>query len=201
MTTGTSGEQQPGGGVAALARDGALAGRWQLDPEQSTVEFRVPHFWHMITVRGWFDRLAGEGSVAPDGTVTGRITVDAASLNTKNKQRDKHLRSADFFHAEQHPQAVLTVSRAALTPAGQLAGEGTLAAAGTEEPIQFTADILDASPDTVSLRAEITVDRSRFGMTWSPMRIASMDATGSVTARFTRSAANGAAPADPEPAG
>jgi polyisoprenoid-binding protein YceI len=197
MTTRTSGGQQPGGGVAALARDGALAGQWRLDPEQSTVEFRVPHFWHIITVRGWFDRLEGEGSVAPDGTVTGRIAVDAGSLNTKNKQRDKHLRSADFFDAERHPQAVLTVSRAALTSAGQLAGEGTLEAAGTQEPIHFTADILEASPDTVTLRAQITVDRSRFGMTWSPLRMASMQATGSVTARFTHSAADGAAPADP----
>jgi polyisoprenoid-binding protein YceI len=197
MTTGTSGGQQPGGSAAALARDGALAGQWRLDPQQSTVEFRVPHFWHMVTVRGWFDRLEGEGSVTRDGTVTGRIVIDAASLNTKNKQRDKHLRSADFFHAEQHPQAVLTVSRAALTSAGQLAGEGTLEAAGTQEPVRFTADILEASPDTVTLRAEITVDRSKFGMTWSPMRVASMQATGSVTARFTRSAAGGAAPADP----
>jgi polyisoprenoid-binding protein YceI len=197
MTTGTSGGQQPGGGVAALARDGALAGPWRLDPQQSTVEFRVPHFWHMITVRGWFDRLEGEGSVAPDGTVTGRIVIDATSLNTKNKQRDKHLRSADFFHAERHPQAVLTVSRATLTAAGQLSGEGTLEAAGTQEPIRFTADILEASPDAVTLRAEVTVDRSRFGMTWSPMRVASMRATGSVTARFTHSSADGAAPADP----
>ena len=186
MTTGANGGQQQDSGVTALARDGALAGQWRLDPQQSTVEFRVPHFWHLITVRGWFGRLEGEGLVAADGAVTGRIVIDAASLNTKNKQRDKHLRSADFFHVERHPQAVLTISQAALNPAGQLAGEGTLEAAGSHEPIRFTADVTAASRDSVTLRAEITVDRSRFGMTWSPMRIAAMQATGSVTARFTR---------------
>jgi polyisoprenoid-binding protein YceI len=46
-----------------------------------------------------------------------------------------------------------------------------------------------ASPDRVTLRAQFTIDRSRFGMTWSPLRISSLRATGSVTATFTRRAA------------
>jgi polyisoprenoid-binding protein YceI len=85
---------------------------------------------------------------------------------------------------------VLAVSRASLTSDGRLAAQGTLEAAGRQEPVSFTADITEARPDTVTLRAELTVDRSRFGMTWSPMRISSMQAAGSITARFTR-AANG----------
>jgi polyisoprenoid-binding protein YceI len=140
-------------------------------------------------VRGWFGQLEGEGTVAPDGTVTGQLAIDAASLTTKNKQRDKHLRSADFFDVEQHPRVVLTVRRAALTGGGQLAAEGTLETAGVSEPVTFTADIAEASVDAVTLRGELTVDRSRFGMTWSPLRIAAMHATGSVTARFTRTTA------------
>ncbi len=186
MTTEAGGISQAGAEVAALARNGALAGRWTLDPQASSAEFRVPHFWGVITVRGRFERLDGEGSVAPDGQVTGRLVIDAASLTTQNKQRDKHLRSADFFHVEQHPQVVLTVGRASLTDDGRLAGEGVLAAAGVAEPVSFTADVLQASPDAVTLRAELTVDRSRYGMTWSPMRMAALQATGSVTARFTR---------------
>ena len=54
------------------------------------------------------------------------------------------------------------------------------------EPVSFTADVVQASPDAVTLRAELTVDRGRYGMTWSPMRMAAMHATGTVTARFTR---------------
>jgi polyisoprenoid-binding protein YceI len=42
-------------------------------------------------VRGRFERVEGEGTVSPDGTATGQIVIDATSLNTRNKQRDKHL--------------------------------------------------------------------------------------------------------------
>jgi polyisoprenoid-binding protein YceI len=162
------------------------AGQWRLDPAGSRVEFRVRHFWHAITVRGWFEQIDGEGTVGPDGTVAGQLVIAAASLNTKNKQRDKHLRSADFFHADKHPRVVVTVQQAALGPDGRLTGEGTLEAAGITEPLTFTADVAEASAEAVTLRAELAVDRSRFGMTWSPLRMAAMQATGAVTARFTR---------------
>ncbi|MGE5286210.1 MAG: YceI family protein [Micromonosporaceae bacterium] len=184
--TQADGPGQAGEDVTALARDGGLAGRWTLDPQASSVEFRVKHFWNAVTVRGWFERLEGEGTVQPDGTVTGQLVIDATSLNTKNKQRDRHLRSADFFGVEQHPRVVVAVRRAALTGGGQLAAEGTLEAAGIGEPVSFTANVVHASPDSVTLRAELTVDRSRFGMTWRPMGIASIQALGSVTARFVR---------------
>ena len=180
---------QAGTDVQALVRDGALAGRWLLDTRASRVEFRVRHFWGAVTVRGWFEQLEGEGSVGPDGKVAGQLVMDAGSLDTKNKQRDRHLRSADFFDAQNHPRVVVTVSRAELTDGAQLAAEGELEAAGVREPLSFTAEVVDASPDAVTLQAELTVDRSRFGMTWSPLRMTSMQATGSVTARFTRASA------------
>ena len=53
--------------------------------------------------------------MGPDGKVTGQLVMDAASLNSKNKQRDRHLRSADFFDAADHPRVVVTVSRVELT--------------------------------------------------------------------------------------
>jgi polyisoprenoid-binding protein YceI len=112
--------------------------------------------------------------------------MEAASLNTGNKQRDTHLHSPDFFDAEQHPQAVLTVRRAVPAADGRLSAEGTLETAGVSQPVSFAADVVDAGPDAVTLRAELGIDRSQFGMTWSPLRMAAMDATGSVTARFTR---------------
>ena len=188
---------QAGTDVAALVRDGGLAGRWVLDPRASRVEFGVRHFWGAVTVRGWFERLEGEGTVGPDGKVAGQLVMDAASLTTKNKRRDRHLRSGDFFDAERHPRVVLAVSRAELTPGGQLAAEGELEAAGVREPVSFTAEVVDASADAVTLQAGLTVDRSRFGMTWSPLRMTSMQATGSVTARFTRASAGSPPAAGP----
>jgi polyisoprenoid-binding protein YceI len=197
MAAEAGGTAQAGADVQALVRDGALAGRWVLDPGASRVEFHVRHFWGAVTVRGWFERLEGEGAVGPDGKVAGQLVVDAGSLNTKNKQRDRHLRSADFFDAQSHPRVVLTVSGAELTRGAQLAAEGELEAAGVREPLSFTAEVVDASPDAVTLQAELTVDRSRFGMTWSPLRMASMQATGSVTARFTRAGAGSPPAAGP----
>jgi polyisoprenoid-binding protein YceI len=188
MTAETGSARPANSAVADLIQNGALAGRWRLDPGASRVEFGVRHFWHTITVRGWFDRLSGEATVGADGTVSGRIVIDAASLNTKNKQRDKHLRSADFFDAENHPQVTLTVSGAA-ADGDRLNMSGTLEAAGHSEPVTFTADVAEASADAITLRAGLTIDRTRFGMTWSPLGVAAKEATGTVAARFTRAAA------------
>ncbi len=185
MATDESGPRQPSD-AAALVRSGALAGRWQLDPAASQVEFRVKHFWHAITVRGWFERLSGEGTVGDDGAVTGRLSIDATSLNTKNKQRDKHLRSADFFNVERHPGVVVTVDRATADDGGQVTMAGTLEAAGIRQPVSFTGEIVAASADAVTLRADLVVDRTVFEMTWSPLGVAAKEAAATVTARFTR---------------
>jgi polyisoprenoid-binding protein YceI len=194
-TDGASGTgAEAGGGASATSaatlskfiEDASLAGRWRLDPAASRVEFAVKHFWHLITVRGWFERFEGEGEAAGDGTVKGRVTIEAASLNTKNKQRDKHLRSADFFDVEQHPAVIVTVESAALEDATHVALTGTFEAAGVREPVNFGAEIVEASPDAVTLRAQLVVDRTRFGMTWSPMGIAASEAAATFTARLTK---------------
>lgn len=179
---------QPGPALEALVTAGTLTGDWQLDPATSTVEFHVKHFWGLITVHGWFERLSGKGSVSADHGVEGVITIDGSSLQTKNKQRDKHLRSGDFFDVENNPDVVITVTSASLSDDGQVDMTGTFEAAGIREPITFSANVIDASADAVTIRAELKLDRTRFGMTWSPMRIAASDARGVVTARFTRSA-------------
>jgi len=186
MTAQAGGLPQDGTDVLALARDGTLAGQWGLVPGESSAEFANRHFWNTSTVHGRFGQISGEGTVAPDGTVTGQLVIDAASLTTGNKQRDKHLRSADFFDVAKHPRVVLSVSRATLSDTGTLNAEGTIEAAGVAEPVSFTAEVVAASPDQVTLRAQLTIDRSRFGMTWSPLRISSLRATGSVTGTFTR---------------
>jgi len=173
--------------VAALISGGSAAAHWVLDPAGSSVEFAVRHFWGAITVHGSFGTITGEGTVGQDGTVTGSLNLDAASLSTKNKQRDQHLRSADFFDVEHHPRVVITVTAA--SPAGQdtLACQGTLEAAGHEQPIEFTATVAVESESVVVLHAEIEVDRTRFAMTWSPLRVAAFPARGTAVARFVRS--------------
>ncbi len=171
--------------LAGLTPDTATEGRWVLDPAGSRADFYVKHFWGAITVHGWFERLSGAGTVGPDGTVTGTLRIEAASLDTRNKARDKHLRSADFFDVEHHPSVTVTVSAATAAGPGALACTGTVEAAGHVEPLEFTARV-EPGDGAVTLRAEITIDRTLFGMTWSPLRIASSLARATVVARFTR---------------
>jgi polyisoprenoid-binding protein YceI len=171
----------------AKLQSGGLQGRWALDPAGSTAEFRVKHFWGAITVRGWFDHMAGEGTIDPSGAVSGQLTMDANSVSTKNSQRDKHLKSADFFDVENHPSVVLTVTEATPGADGQIAVKGSIEAAGHSEPVTFTANADEAGENAVTLRGELVVDRTAFGMTWSPMGMAAKQAAGSVVARFIRS--------------
>ncbi len=172
--------------AAAKLRSGAWQGKWVLDPAASTAEFAVKHFWGLVTVRGRFDRLAGEGVVDAAGTFSGQLTMEAASVNTKNSQRDKHLRSADFFDAENHSSVVLTVTKGEPQDDGRVAAQGTLEAAGRSAPVGLTADLEVTGDNAVTLRADLEVDRTIFGMTWSPLGMAAKQATGTVVARFVR---------------
>jgi polyisoprenoid-binding protein YceI len=170
----------------AKLQSGALTGRWVLDPAASTAEFRVKHFWGAVTVRGWFGRIAGEGSVDAGGAVNGQLTIDASSVNTKNPRRDKHLRSADFFDVENHPSVVITVTEAKPGPDGQIAATGTFEAAGRSQPISFTAHAEESGENAVTLRSDLVVDRTTFGMTWGPLGMTAHDAAGTVAVRFVR---------------
>jgi polyisoprenoid-binding protein YceI len=174
--------------AGALLREATAHGRWRLDPAASRADFYVKHFWGAVTVHGWFERLEGEGTVTPEGGVTGRLTIDAASLQTKNGQRDKHLRSGDFFDVDRHPQVVFEVTQATPNPDGTLALEGTLEAAGYRRPITLTAAVEEATESAATLRGEVTVDRTQFDMTWSPLRMASTQARLSASLRFARAA-------------
>jgi len=71
MAAEAGGTAQAGADVQALVRDGALAGRWVLDPGASRVEFHVRHFWGAVTVRGWFERLEGDVEPVADGLHAG----------------------------------------------------------------------------------------------------------------------------------
>src|SRR5215469_14325455 len=87
------------------------ATRWHLDPAASSARFRVPHFWGLVGVKGHFRKVAGWLELDHDGNGRLELTIDAASLTTRNPWRDRHLRSADFFDADLHPQVRFTSTR------------------------------------------------------------------------------------------
>jgi polyisoprenoid-binding protein YceI len=146
----------------------------------------VRHFWGAVTVRGRFERIQGEGTMAEDGSVTGVITIDAASLTTRNSRRDRHLRSADFFDVADHPSVFARVTGLARAPGGGLAITATLEAAGRSQPLPLTARVLEVGRDGITLAATTVLDRTAFGMTWSPLGMASSSATLDVVTRFVR---------------
>jgi len=190
----TTADGQPQGNAAAAeALDSAVAGpsTWSLDAAHSSSSFRHKTIWGLVTVRGTFSDLAGSAEILPDGSARGRLDIGAASLDTKNAKRDKHLKSTDFFNVEAHPRIIVDVRRA--TRAGDtVTASGELTAGGITRPLDFTATVAEATADAVTLRAQIEVDRASFDMTWNQMGMLTGLATVSVVARFTQQATKAA---------
>ena len=171
--------------VDTLLRDGQLAGSWTLDPSRSQVRLSSKSMWGLVSVKGVFTDVSGTGTVSPSGAVSGTITVAAGSVDTKNKKRDAHLRSADFFDADNHPS--ITVSVDGITPSETGAQvTGTLAVRDRTRPVSFGARVSAVDAAEVWLDAEVQVNRADFGLTWNHLGMASMDNTITVHAVFTR---------------
>lgn len=172
--------------LSDLLRDGAT-GHWQVDAARSSISFAIKHFWGIVTVRGTFGTFSGDGDVNPDGTVAGQLTIDTASVDTKNKRRDTHLRSKDFFHVQEHPYLVVTITSAEPTGPADLTCHGTVDAGGQIRPLEFTAHVDDLTADDVVLRADVTIDRMEHGMTWNPLGMTAGVASATALVRFVRS--------------
>lgn len=180
MTSG----QTIGSALRALVQDGTLAGSWTLDPARSRVLLETRHTWGLLPVHGIFRQVTGNGTVTAAGQVTGTLTVSAGSIDTKNKMRDKDLRSAKLFDIANHPDITYTVD--SIQPAdGGIRVTGSLTVRGRTRPLSFDAQA-SATEGDVQLDAEVPVNRADFGMTYRPMRMASMNNTIVIHAVFTR---------------
>ena len=159
---------------------------WQIIPASSAVEFSVRHFWSMITVTGKFDRFDGSLTTAPDGIEQIELTIDAASIDTGQSRRDKHLRDADFFAVDEHPQVKFTSTHAVKDDNGQILHiTGDLEAAGKRVPLSFDATVREFD-DELEFEATTTVDQRLLGMTWSPLGVLRVPATLHVKVRLGR---------------
>jgi polyisoprenoid-binding protein YceI len=163
----------------------ASAGRWRLDPERSSIEFQVRHFYGLVTVKGHFDRYAGTLDLGAQPAL--QLTIEAASLDTKHARRDKHLRSPDFFDVEREPQ-VSFVSDSAVLDGETLKLRGTLRAAGKEIPLAFDASLRPVG-DELEVEASTDADHRQLGMLWSPLGILRAPSKLIVHGRLARAAA------------
>lgn len=121
-----------------------------------------------------------------DGSARGSLTVDAASLDTRNAKRDDHLRSADFLDTDRHPEIVFVVSGAVPGEGSAVRVDGELTVLGNTRPLSFTARLTEATADAATLTAEVAIDRTAFGMTWNRLGMMPGAAAMAVTVRFTR---------------
>ena len=120
-----------------LLKGGTLTGEWVLDPRNSSIRLKSKSMG-VIPVKGIFREVSGSGTVSPDGMATGTLLVAAASIDTQNPRRDTHLRSADFFDSDSHPDISFTADD--IRPSAQgVAVTGALTIRGRTRPLSFDA--------------------------------------------------------------
>jgi polyisoprenoid-binding protein YceI len=173
----------------SLVHDGAALGVWDIDPAASFLEFRVKHFWGAMTVRGRLGAVSGRIEVTATGAVSGSIQAESASLNSGNASRDKHLRSADFFDVENHPSVVFSLEQLHPVADDTVRATGVLTVAGHSQSLAFDAQLTEPTAERVAVDGEVSVDRrADFGMSWSPLGMASSTAVLVIHATLVKAA-------------
>jgi polyisoprenoid-binding protein YceI len=150
---------------------GLTTGTYTLDPTHSQANFTVRHAG-ISKVRGTLAITAGTiavGDEVESSTVV--ADLDAASVNTGDTNRDNHLRSADFWDAENAP--TWTFQSTAVTPAGNdFAISGDLTINGVTRPVQLDTEFTGAATDPfgnsrIGFEATTQISRKEFGLTWN----------------------------------
>lgn len=147
--------------------------RYVIDASHSSATFSVRHL--MVTnVRGEFTSLAGEATVDLEnpGASTVTASIDVASINTREEKRDAHLRSADFFDAEQFPK-ITFASKSVRRKGDGFDVVGDLTIHGTTKEVALNVEELTAETSDpwgnrrIGASARTKIKRSDFGMTWN----------------------------------
>lgn len=170
--------------LRARLDDGGLAGDWSLDQRRSSIRLKNKTMG-LLAVKGVFRDLSGHGTVSADGTVTGTITVAAASVDTRNTRRDTHLRSAEIFDSADHPDITFTADGIRPSSRG-VTVTGALTVRGHTQPLSFEAVASNPGDGEVWLDAAARIDRTEFGLTWKGDGIASKTCSLTIHAVFTR---------------
>ena len=146
---------------------------WKIDPSHSHVEFAVKHLM-ISTVKG---RFAGvEGTVRLDESnpqaAAVDVRIDVASIDTREAQRDAHLRSADFFDAEKYPTLTFSATRIQDRKGNTFTLAGDLTIHGVTRPVNLdvTEEGRTRDPwgnERLGVSATTKIKRSDFGLTWN----------------------------------
>jgi polyisoprenoid-binding protein YceI len=147
-------------------------GIWRIDPAHSNVEFSVKHLG-IATVRGRFNEFEGTLEIGDDlASARANGTVQTASVYTNEEQRDNHLRSEDFFHAEAHPELSFESTAIRQVDDDTFEIEGELTMRGITRPITLKAEVqgIESDPwgnERVGLEVTGRLNRGDWGMTFN----------------------------------
>jgi polyisoprenoid-binding protein YceI len=150
----------------------ALTGEYTIDPDHSRLGFVARHA--MVTkVRGSFNEFEGDGYFDAENPANSRLqlTIQAASIDTRNDDRDEHLRSPDFLDADNHPTLEFR-STGLRHEAGEWLLDGDLTVAGQTRPVSLDVEFEGGALDPwgnarVGFSATTQVNREDFGLTWN----------------------------------
>jgi polyisoprenoid-binding protein YceI len=154
--------------IATTQIPGYVVGTWDIDASHSTVGFSVRHMM-VSKVRGYFRTFSGEIVTAEDpaqSTVT--ATIDMDSIDTRQEQRDAHIRSADFFDVGNH--SVMTFrSTGVRTDGADWVVDGDLTLKGITKPVTLTLELNGFGPDAyggtrAGFSAKTEISRKAFGV-------------------------------------
>lgn len=148
------------------------ADSYKLDTAHSSVGFSVKHM--VITnTKGNFKDFSGEILFDPKNVTKSsvKVTIQAASIDTDNADRDKHLRSGDFFDAETHPEITFVSKKVEKKGDGYLL-TGTLTLRGVSKEVSFpftlTGPVQDPWGNTrIGAEASLTINRQDYGVSWN----------------------------------
>jgi polyisoprenoid-binding protein YceI len=160
--------------MSTLATPQSAVTTWNIDPSHSVAEFKVRHMM-ISNVKGQFTNIKGSLSLHEgDVTLSGvEAVIEVASINTRDEVRDAHLKSPDFFHAEQFPTLAFKSTRVPRKSDGDLVVEGDLTIRGVTRTVEFlvegpTAPAKDPWGNIrIGLSATTKINRKDFGLTWN----------------------------------
>lgn len=152
----------------------ASASTWDLDGAHTTAAFSVTHMM-LTTVRGDFQKTTGTVELDEKDVTKSKVeaTIDASTVDTRVADRDKHLRSQDFFWVEKYPTITFKSTKVEKAGEGKLRVRGDLTIRGVTKPIVL--DVTGPSKEITSpwgtpvrsLHATTKIKRSEFGLTWN----------------------------------
>lgn len=148
---------------------------WTIDPVHSNVEFSVRHLM-ITTVRGRFTGVRGSVTIdeADPAASVVSVEIDAATIDTREAQRDAHLRSADFFDVERFPTLSFRSTRVEGEAGGTFTVTGDLTIHGVTRSVTLVVEsegrVKDGSGGVRSgFTATTKISRSAFGLTWNQL--------------------------------